>query len=315
MDKLERILNLTALLLETPRPLSAEDIRRQIDGYPDRDDSFRRTFERDKDDLRDMGIPLETVSIPGTDPPRPGYVIPPERYYLADPGLTTEESAALQLAAVSIRLGGDDTDGVGGDPGLDAVRKLGGREPAGPVGVALAAIPTSPALTVIFAALGERRVVRFRYGGIDRQVRPYRLDFVKGRWYLSGFDEGRDDERRFRLDRFESDVESGEPEAYERPDHELGLALDPWQLGEGEPIAAQILVDAEQVSQAASQLPSETPWVYGTDGSAVATIQVVNTPAFRSFVLTFLDHAEVIGPPELRRDMVDWLQAMVGVAS
>ena len=307
MDKLERILNLTALLLETPRPLSAEEIRRQIDGYPDRDDSFRRTFERDKDDLRDMGIPLETVTVPGTDPPRAGYVIPPERYYLADPGLTAEESAALQVAAVSIRLGGDDADS---EDELDAVRKLGGREAPAEPGDTLVAIPTSPVLAEIFGALGDRRVVRFRYGGVDRAVRPYRLDFVKGRWYLSGFDEGRDDERRFRLDRFESGVEVGEAGAYERPDHDVGLALEPWQLGEGEPIAAELLVDADQVSQAVSQLPADTGWVHAADGSAVATIPIVNVAAFRSFVLTFLDHAEILGPPPLRQDMVDWLTTM-----
>ena len=122
--KLERLLNVTAALLETRRPLTAEDIRKRIPGYPDRDDAFRRAFERDKDDLREMGIPLEVVPVDGTNPPISGYVIPPDRYYLADPGLDPDELAALQMAAVMIRLGDSDADE------LDAVRKLGGGHPA-----------------------------------------------------------------------------------------------------------------------------------------------------------------------------------------
>jgi predicted DNA-binding transcriptional regulator YafY len=49
------------------------------------------------------------------------------------------------------------------------------------------------------------------------------------------------------------------------------------------------------------------------DGSVVLAVHVTNRPAFRSFVLGFLDHAEVLGPPDLRDDMVSWLEAPWGV--
>jgi proteasome accessory factor B len=302
--KLERLLNVTAALLETRRPLTADEIRRRIPGYPERDDAFRRAFERDKDDLREMGIPLEVVTVDGTDPPVSGYLIPPDRYYLADPGLDPDELAALQMAAVMIRLGDSDAD-----ERLDAVRKLGGHE-VGVGGAAgeVASLPRPEHLSTLFEAVTSRRQAKFRYGGIDRVVDPYRLDFHKGRWYLTAHDSGRDAERRFRLDRFESTVAVGEPDAFERPSHVAGVTLDAWELGEGEPIAAQLLVDADQVAPARAQLPADTTWEERPDGSAVATIGVVNVDAFRSFVLAFLDHAEVLGPPALRDEMIGWLE-------
>jgi proteasome accessory factor B len=304
--KLERLLNVTAALLETRRPMTAEEIRQRIPGYPERDEAFRRAFERDKDDLREMGIPIEVVPVEGTNPPVTGYVIPPDRYYLADPGLDPEELAALQMAAVMIRLGDAE-----GESGLDAVRKLGGREGAATqVDGEVASLPRPEHLSTLFEAVTSRRTARFRYGGVDRVVEPYRLDFHKGRWYLTAHDGGRGAERRFRLDRFESPVRVDEAGAFERPTHVPGVTLEAWQLGEGDPVAAQLLIDADQVALARAQLPAETVWEDRPDGSAVATIDVINIDAFRSFVLAFLDHAEVLGPDQLRSGMVTWLEAV-----
>src|SRR4051812_30943210 len=117
-QKLERLLNLTAALLDTRRPLTVEEIGGLIPRYPDDPASFRRTFERDKDDLRERGIPVEVVYPNGNDNSRAGYLIPPERYYLPDPGLEPDELAALRLAVGAIR-------GEGSSEG-DAFRKLGG---------------------------------------------------------------------------------------------------------------------------------------------------------------------------------------------
>jgi proteasome accessory factor B len=305
VSKLERLLNLTAALLDTRRPLTAEEIRQRLPGYPEREDSFRRTFERDKDDLREMGIPIEVVEVPGSDPPIAGYRIAPERYYLPDPGLAPDELAALQIASVAIRLG--DTDA---DLDLDAVRKLGGRVEVGRPTTEVAALPQPPHLEALFEAVTARREVTFRYAGAERHVQPHRLDFHKGRWYLSGWDTDREGDRRFRLDRFEGEVATGPPGGFVRPDHTPGVMPDPWELGEGQPVTARLLVDADQVALARNQLPDDTPWEERPDGSAVASIPVVNRDAFRSFVLTFLDHAEVLGPAELRDDIVGWLRPL-----
>jgi proteasome accessory factor B len=75
--KLERLLNLTALLLAARVPVTAEDIQRQLD-YPEDRTAFRRAFERDKEELRDMGIPLRVEPVPGRLPAIDGYRIPPD---------------------------------------------------------------------------------------------------------------------------------------------------------------------------------------------------------------------------------------------
>src|SRR5437867_1014667 len=129
--KLERLLNLTALLLNTERPLRIDEIGRLMEGYPPDPASFRRTFERDKDDLREMGIPVDVVNLDVGDQTALGYCIPPEKYYLPDPGLDTDELAAVKLAMGAVR--------VEGQAAGDTLRKLGatGDEDA----TALASVP------------------------------------------------------------------------------------------------------------------------------------------------------------------------------
>ena len=92
MDKLERLMTLTATLLTANRPLTSDELRRRIGGYPENRNSFRRAFERDKDDLREMGIPLEVEEIFASDPPALGYRIRRDDYYLRDPGFARDET-------------------------------------------------------------------------------------------------------------------------------------------------------------------------------------------------------------------------------
>src|SRR4051812_10451892 len=150
MDKLERLLNLISELLETRRPLTAEELRERVPGYPEAKASFRRAFERDKDELREMGVPLVLEPIEGVDPPTDGYRIDRSRYYLRDPGFEPDELEALHLAATTVRL-----DGV---EGADALWKLGGvvgaegagAEPA--IDGAVASLPSDPNLARLYQA-------------------------------------------------------------------------------------------------------------------------------------------------------------------
>jgi predicted DNA-binding transcriptional regulator YafY len=304
--KLERLLNLTAALLETSRPLTAEEIARRIFGYPEDKVAFRRAFERDKDALRDMGIPIEMEEVAGSDPPQQGYRIPKDQYYLRDPGLEPDELAALHLAASAVRL-----EGVEGTAGL---WKLGG-VPADPANTAppstVAAIPVDERLVKLFAAVADRSPVTFGYRDKRRTVDPYRLDFHRGRWYVTGYDHDRSDERVFRLDRVDGDVEVGSPRSFEPPSVAVpGARAEPWQLGEGEPVRAQVLIEAEQAPIAIGIVGSAAVKETRADGSIVVELPVSNPDGFRALVLGFLDHAEVLGPPELRADLVDWLRAI-----
>jgi proteasome accessory factor B len=202
----ERLLNLVICLLATRSYLTAERIRETVPGYDDTpsDDAFKRAFERDKEDLRDLGIPLETGTNSAFDD-EPGYRIARGDYAL--PALTFEpdEAAAVGLAA---RMW---TTASMGAAATRALRKL---EAAG---VEMAALPdglqprveaTGAAFPALANAVHEGRVVTFDYrtgaGGGEparRTVEPWGLVAWHGRWYLVGHDRDRAATRVFRLSR------------------------------------------------------------------------------------------------------------------
>lgn len=306
MSKLERLLNLTAALLETGRPLTAEELQERVPGYAENHASFRRAFERDKDDLREMGVPIRLIAIPGSDPPVEGYRIPKDEYYLRDPSLEPDELAALHLAAAAVRM-----EGV---RGVEALWKLGGVVPntdvEGP-GDELLKLPTDLRLVPLFSAASEQRVARFVYGGTGRDLEVHRLAFRRGHWYVSGHDQGRAASRSFRVDRIEGDVGVGGAGAFDRlPDAAGDADRQPWEMGEEAPVTARLLVDADQALSAAQHLGSEAVAEERPDGSRVFEILVSNRNAFRSFVLSFLEHGEILSPSELRDDLVEWLAAV-----
>jgi proteasome accessory factor B len=302
-ERLERLLNLTAALLNASRPLTAGDIARLVPGYPDPAEraAFRRAFERDKESLRDMGIPLDLVDVPGSDPPEQGYRIARDDYALRDPGLNADELAAIHLATVAVQM-----EGL---PGTEAIWKLGGA-PTSAVDTTVAALPTIPALVPLFAAVAQRAPVSFGYRGDARTVDPHRLSFSRGRWYLDGFDHDRTADRQFRLDRIEGEVSVGAPGSFERPPAPADRGSEPWELGGDPPITARIRIDGDQAGWALDHLPGATVVERSDDGGVVVEIEVSNRDGFRSFVLGFLEHAEVLEPVELRDDLVAWLEAI-----
>ncbi|HET6963818.1 MAG TPA: WYL domain-containing protein [Acidimicrobiales bacterium] len=318
MDRLERLVNLVAALLDTNRPLTRAEIGERIDGYSSDPDAFRRNFERDKELLRQMGFPLVTEIPDGGSPEDAGYRIPRELYELPDPGLDEAELAALRLAASAVQMEGEWSDAL-----VRALRKLGGAVdesaggsgPAGPGGPApgagAASVPAEEAAAAAFGAVGERRQVAFRYRGEDRLVDPWRLSFHRGHWYLSGLDHGRGEERLFRLDRVEGDLTATGPAgAFARPSMAQASPPPPWRMGEEEEQLALLWVDAEQATWARQALGPGTVREERPDGSVVLEVPVTNTDAFRSFVLGYLDHAEVLGPPALRDDLTAWLESI-----
>jgi proteasome accessory factor B len=308
VHRLERLINLVAALLHADRPLTTDELRHRLPGYAADHGAFRRAFERDKEALRDLGIPV--VVEPVDDASQAGvvgYRIPKEAYYLRDPGLAADELAALHLAASAVRLEGAS--------GVEALWKLGGEVKEQGPSAAIAALPGTAHLAPAFAAISARRRIGFTYRGRARQVDPWRLSFRNGHWYLAGFDHDAGEERMFRLDRVESEVEpAGDDGAFTPPAH-LGAQPPPWELGGDEALTARLLVDAEQAAWAASHVGPEAVEEWRPDGAVVLAVRVTNRDAFRSFVLGFLEHAEVLDPPELRADLVGWLQRLAGTAT
>jgi predicted DNA-binding transcriptional regulator YafY len=302
-DRLERLVNLTATLLATRKPLTLDQLAERFEPpYPDEKASRRRQFERDKETLRDLGIPItvEPIGLGGEQ----GYRIRPEDYYLPDPGLAPDERAALHVAVTAVRLDSDEA--------REGLRKLGGLE-----GTAAAApfaeLETAPALADLFDAVARRAPITFEYRGETRALEPYGVVLRWGHWYVVGHDRDRGAARAFRVDRIDGEPEVGEAGAFEPPpdvDPGAYLRADPLTYGEDQPRTARVLVDEPRADWVVEQLGEEAVTEHRADGSVVVELSVVNREAFRTFVLGLLEFAEVLEPEELRSDVVAWLEAI-----
>jgi len=306
-DRVERLVNLTATLLDTRRPLSLEELAERLEpAYPTEKSARRRAFERDKETLRDLGVPVTVETVDGLGG-EPGYRIRPDDYYLPDLGLTADERAALHVAITAVRL-------VGG-AGREGLRKLGGFE--GTAAVPLAELEATPALPDLFDAVTKRRVVSFEYRGEPRRLEPYGVVHRFGHWYVVGRDQERQAPRAFRVDRIEGAPAYGDAAAFVSPpdvDPAEYLRADPLTYGDEQPVQAQVLVDASRAAWVVDELGEAVVTERRADGAVVVELSVVNRSAFRTWVLGLLEHAEVLAPEELRRDVVEWLRGLTGVA-
>ncbi|MDT4906401.1 MAG: proteasome accessory factor [Pseudonocardiales bacterium] len=231
-SKVERLVNLVIALLSARGYVTAEKIRSSVAGYSESPsaEAFSRMFERDKNELRDLGIPLEVGRVSVMDPTE-GYRINRDAYALAPVELTPDEAAAVAVATqlwespelitatqgalLKLRAAGVDVDPV--DTGAP---------------VAIASPPGVPGLRgsedvlgIVLSAIASRQAVRFLHRPsraepyTTRTVEPWGVVTEKGRWYLVGHDRDRDATRTFRLSRIGAEVTPiGPPGAVKRPD-------------------------------------------------------------------------------------------------
>ncbi len=301
----ERILNLLAFLLTAERPVTAHEIRTTVAGYDQSsDDAWRRMFERDKELLRNLGIPLELRATDAWEVEH-GYVVPAAEYTLPDPGLTDEERAALWLAAHAVRLGGQAS-------GPEALFKLGGA-PMAAGGEPLAADLGAEAgvLAEAFSAVAEHRLIRFDYAERSREVAPYGLVHRRGHWYVVGPELSSSTVKAFRVDRAAGMKAVGAPGAFERPSgFRAGDAIPEaaWEAGP-EDLEATVAFDADIAWWARRQLTGRAVVAEDDDGAIVATIPVANADAFIGWVLSFDASAEIIAPAELRDGLLTRVRA------
>lgn len=303
-DRVERLTNLVLVLLDSTEPLSLSQIAEVVAGYPEAPVARRRAFERDKQILREEGVPIATEMLED-QPGVTGYRIRAQDYYLPELGLAPEEQLALNLAVAGVHL----ADPTGRGPmGQGALLKLGGMERDGPG--ALAALPALPALPVLHEAVAARATVDISYRGTRRTVHPYGLRFARGHWYLVAYDRGRAAERTFRVDRIEGEPLVGSPGSFEAPVPESfpgGARQGPWTFGESGSVEALVEIDALAATEVVAELGEASVRERRAGGSVVVALEVANVPAFRSWVLGLLDHAVVLSPPELRDGIVGWL--------
>lgn len=209
--KAERLLNLVIALVNTPQFRSAAWVRKNVAGYAEApsDEAFARMFERDKNELREIGVPLQTDE-------SDGYRIPQTEFSLPLLSFTPEETAAVGLAA---RLWSTTTLQSAGE---QAVRKLREASAEGTEGAATVEDPgwqfadsvlqpqvrtSDPAFAPLQSATLSRRQVSFEYrknqedAPTRRRLQPWGLVSYRGKWYVIGNDLGRGEQRTFRLSR------------------------------------------------------------------------------------------------------------------
>ncbi|MEU2350709.1 WYL domain-containing protein [Modestobacter sp. NPDC049651] len=223
----ERLVNLVIALLGTRQYVSAARIRETVPGYEPHDGSaradeaFKRMFERDKAELREIGVPLETgrTSIFDTED---GYRIARAEYELPEITLTGEEAAAVGLA---LRLWQSAQLAGAAQSALVKLRAAGvDVDPSRTLPIQPRLDAGEPAFEPCYAAARDRRELTFDYRRPDagtpstRRVQPWGVVAWHGRWYLVGHDQDRQAPRVFRLSRVVgSPTPVGEAGAFEPP--------------------------------------------------------------------------------------------------
>jgi len=222
----ERLVNLVICLLSTRRFLTAAQIAATVPGYehdpedPKDHEAFQRKFERDKAELRDLGVPLETGTASVFDT-EPGYRIARRDYALPDIPLAPDEAAAVGIAG---RLWQHAGLAAAASSGLAKLRAAGvDVDPQATLGVE-PIVTVDPAFAPLTAAARERRAVTFDYRVPEgdqpttRRVQPWGVVCWRGRWYVVGHDLDRGAARCFRLSRVVGAVRTtGRPGAYAPP--------------------------------------------------------------------------------------------------
>jgi proteasome accessory factor B len=222
----ERLLSIVVLLLSSHRYLTAEQIRAAVSGYPEEQEAFKRMFERDKEELRDLGIPLETGRSSQFDDDL-GYRISRQDYELPEIHLEPDEAAVLGIASrvwQSAELAGAAT-------GAALKLRAASRETdddgtaSPPPGIQLRLTTQEPAFGPLWEAVRDRRPVTFDHQGSGRSevtrrtLEPWGVVNWRGRWYVAGHDRTRNAPRVFRLSRITGPVKlAGPPGSVQVPD-------------------------------------------------------------------------------------------------
>ena len=312
-DKLIRQLSLVAFLMAERRPITARDVKQNVEGYSEMsDEAFARRFYADRAELIGLGVPLDSQRDEFTGEEL--YTLRSERYFLPQLELTDDELGALQtslyllegqfayaeplrLALQNLALGRPGFD----PPPTETAERVDVRDPD--------YSPEMPGrLAKLESAISKQRTVRFEYWSINRDeqrertLNPYALLPENGSWYVIGadLDDGR--RKKFRVSRVRSDIRLATrrerdfrvPEDFDIDDYR-GRAN--WQVG-------------DLVGEARIEVAGDTAWwverVYGTAGrleDGVFVTEYASLPLLASWILRQEGRAAPLEPPKLRTEV------------
>ena len=296
--KSERLVNLTIALLATKRYLTKSEIFRTVEGYEGAPEAMERMFERDKDDLRSLGIAIELGTFDPIFEDEAGYRITPSSYQLNLGEVDGIDIALLSLAASAwsgAALERESTSALvklasmGIDSDSDALSLL----------TPLVAA-TNQNFALVTDAIIRRCEIEFEYVSADlssqaRRIAPYSMRGESGAWYLVGLDREKDSLRTFRLDRISSEVKVGKKtSAFDIPDR---LAED----SDGEAMEFALLRvrknRGHQLRSLASLIESGEEW-------DEISLPLVDASWLLRVILWHRDDVEVLSPPALRNSVI-----------
>lgn len=348
--KLQRWIDLLAALLGHRLPATFEELARDVPAYladgsvakGEPSASLKRMFERDKVELRELGVPIETVGEEGSD--ESSYRLRARDFYLPYLGIVTSrgletpspvdrygygslstlafEPDELQAIVDGARLVAQAGDPVLADEAQRAMRKLAFDLPVGATDGPAAAIvppasrPDPRTLAALGDALFRRKRVTFGYhsmgadAGAARWVEPYGLFFIGGHWYLVGRDVAKDARRNYRVSRISGLKVNRQREGsadYDIPAdfslREHARSRQAWEIGDGDVFEAVVEFRGESGAvRAAAALGSADE-----TSPAVRRFDVRRTDSFARWLLAFAGDARPLSPPSL----VDEYRALV----
>jgi predicted DNA-binding transcriptional regulator YafY len=329
-EKLIRQLSLISFLMANRRPVSALEIKREVEGYSSmNEDAFARRFYADRAELDSLGIELQV------EKPAEGffeaelYALPPENYYLPAVAFSDPELAALRTA-----LGLLDGEFAYAEPLRLALQQVSWGRPSplteeaeAPIDVKLSSAGSgrelSQRLAKIETAISRRKTIEFSYYSLqrdelsDRKINPYHLVFRDGQFYLIGYSHEREEVRVFKLSRINGKVSYATkaehdftpPKDFDRRDY---ASRADWQMGKLEGSATIFLreriawlVERDFGKYGTFRKPTKADGVKGR--GTVFETEYASGRQLISWVLSWRENARLLSPPALAKEAGDRL--------
>ncbi len=308
--KSERLVNLVIALLATKRNLTKSEIFRTIEGYEGSNESMERMFERDKDELRSLGVEIEVSGIDPLFDDEQGYRIRPENFVLDTKGYSPTQIAYMSLAAQMWKNASLD------EISQRVLRKLSGLTTS----IDIADMPAMAPLTLsapmflneVINAIAEKKTIEFSYVDAEmkikiRKVNIYTYFSHQGFWYFSGLDVEKGEMRTFRCDRIQGDLNiSRKSQAYEIPEDFKRFET----FGEKQAFFRATL--RLRIGRG-SQLRSMSISTKSDNEHDLVEIEYSSENELVSLILWHLDDVEVISPASLKLRVISSLESLVNL--
>lgn len=311
-SKTERQLNLLFVLLNASAPIEREEIRRRVPGYFDKsNEAFERMFERDKEELRDLGIPIDAVTIDVFHEDAFGYLIKDSNWLLPEMMLSAPERSLLNVAASAWSKA--QSAGSIGQTLATAVNRLTNKSEIQPK-FEFNLAKQGEIIDLVLLAKSKGKCVEFNYFSPRNEqedlriVAPWRIFLSQGHSYLLGFDQNKGGMRVFRLSRITDYFAVSIEDAIETAPHDLDVSeiVKNWQSYEvlDQPIVLQIVKNkASEIRLIASNID------YGVESDSVTIIGVSEDQIVQA-ILRNCDVVKVLEPKHLVKLIGSYLDAV-----